>query len=494
MTKKHNTHNDAEAIIGADILSLITCGTYTNPLTIYREYIQNAADSITKLTDRKNARVDIVTDIKNMSVTIHDNGVGLSHTQAKQQLVPVSLSQKKPTHDRGFRGIGRLSGLAFAKSVTFLTRQNKKSPVTQIIWDNYELKNGIDRKLSLKEIISKCVTITKPNANSYPDNFFEVHISGISRQAATLILNTTAVHEYIGDVCPVPFTADFPYASHILKMFGKNQHPLELNVYLNGSEVPITRLHQNGVQLKPEQIDHFLEFKKIKIPALAEQECAAIGWIAHASYLGALPKKSGVRCLRARVGNIQIGNETIFDHLFTENRFNRWCVGEIHILDERIIPNGRRDYFEPNTHLRNLENHLKTTCREIELQCRISSKKRNEQKKYHVFLGSIKETYKLANSGYLDTNVAERLVEKKLSEVASFRKKDFIKNNCNGNDNELNLLEKQLNNFQPPGKDMLDGIPSSKINIYRNIFATITELSSSPLEAKETIEAILKQA
>ena len=37
--------------------------------------------------------------------------------------------------DRGFRGIGRLSGLAFAESVAFLTRAEGKQPVTRIVWD-----------------------------------------------------------------------------------------------------------------------------------------------------------------------------------------------------------------------------------------------------------------------------------------------------------------------------------------------------------------------
>ena len=38
------------------------------------------------------------------------------------------------------------------------------------------------------------------------------------------------------------------------------------------------------------------------------------------------------------MGNIRVGDERVFDHLFEEERFNRWCVGEVHILDSRIIP------------------------------------------------------------------------------------------------------------------------------------------------------------
>ena len=33
-------------LVGGDILSLVTAGMYNNPLAIYREYIQNAADAV----------------------------------------------------------------------------------------------------------------------------------------------------------------------------------------------------------------------------------------------------------------------------------------------------------------------------------------------------------------------------------------------------------------------------------------------------------------
>ena len=85
---------------------------------------------------------------------------------------------------------------------------------------------------------------------------------------------------------------------------------------------------------------------------------AAVAWLARTPYTGSIPARLGVRGLRARVGNMQIGTDRIFEHLFEEPRFNGWCVGEVHILDSRIVPNGRRDYFEPSPHLRNLENQL----------------------------------------------------------------------------------------------------------------------------------------
>src|SRR2546426_682189 len=48
-------------------------------------------------------------------------------------------------------------------------------------------------------------------------------------------------------------------------------------------------------------------------------------------------------------------------------------VGELHILDGRIVPNGRRDDFEHNTSYSALVNHLVPFCRNLAARCRASS-------------------------------------------------------------------------------------------------------------------------
>ena len=59
--------------------------------------------------------------------------------------------------------------------------------------------------------------------------------------------------------------------------------------------------------------------------------------------------------------------------LFPEARFNAWSVGELHVIDPRIIPNGRRDHFEQSVHFHNLLTHLAPVAREITRKCRTSS-------------------------------------------------------------------------------------------------------------------------
>ena len=54
--------------IGKDVIEIITSGMYVSPITIYREYIQNSADSIDQakqtsvLTPREHGRVEITFD------------------------------------------------------------------------------------------------------------------------------------------------------------------------------------------------------------------------------------------------------------------------------------------------------------------------------------------------------------------------------------------------------------------------------------------------
>jgi len=106
--------------------------------------------------------------------------------------------------------------------------------------------------------------------------------------------------------------------------------------------------------------------------------------ILHHGYKGAIPASANVRGLRLRVGNIQVGDEKLLEDLFPEPRFNAWSVGEIHIFDQRVTPNGRRDHFEQNVHYLNLLNHLSPFAREISRRCRTSSIQRNWTRQFDI--------------------------------------------------------------------------------------------------------------
>ena len=479
-----------DRLTGSNLLSLLTSGIHTAPLSIYREYIQNAADSIVASGAPNTGKVEINIDPADRRVVIRDNGLGLARTQALRELTPVANSTKRVGVDRGFRGIGRLSGLAFSDSVTFYTRQQDDEPVISVRWDGKGLRKKVTADLSVEQLIAECVSTETTSGNEWPARFFQVDIDGIARFAAGSILNAKVVREYIGETCPVPFIPDFQYAGNIANIFPEEHPPLELNVHLNGEDMSITRPHGKNGAL-PEQFE-FTEFESISIPAVETDRIAAIGWIAHSSYAGALPKKTAVRGIRARIGNIQIGDETLFDHLFTEDRFNRWCVAEIHVLDARIIPNAKRDYFEPGPHTRNLENQLGAVTRNIEKRCRTASAERNRKRKFHSFLQEVQASSELAASPYLAEETVEWFIDKKLGDIATLQ---AGLEKSGGKKNELGALETltasllELKNL--PRRDALPASATPETQIYQRVFQTLIEISPSPAEALNIIETII---
>ena len=115
-----------ELIIGKYTLESLTNGMYASPLDMYREYVQNAVDSLDEafangieLPDKLS--IDITIDAENRVITIRDNGVGVPAETASETLLDIGNSQKSRMTSRGFRGIGRLAGLSYCDKLTFRT-------------------------------------------------------------------------------------------------------------------------------------------------------------------------------------------------------------------------------------------------------------------------------------------------------------------------------------------------------------------------------------
>ena len=53
MDKEELKNLDENIFIGKDILELLSSSMYVNPLSIYREYVQNAVDSIEVIQGHK---------------------------------------------------------------------------------------------------------------------------------------------------------------------------------------------------------------------------------------------------------------------------------------------------------------------------------------------------------------------------------------------------------------------------------------------------------
>ena len=479
--------------VGPSILGLVTSGIYDDPLTIYREYIQNSVDELSRHNGVE-GKVEISIDPRRKRVCISDNGPGLTYQECLEDLVPVAQSRKCLGRDRGFRGIGRLSGLAFAESVTFLTRASTREPVTQVVWSRTGLADRANSTQATGQGFQNWASVETLDDFDCPEHFFRVEIDGVSRHAAGVLLNREAVRGYISEVCPVPLPPDLSFFNDIQKIFPPQQSPYSLRITLDGEEQSIQRQYSSVMALAGNKEDEFHQLEEVRVPSIDGIGDAAVGWIAHSSYLGAIPKANRIRGIRARIGNIQVGDERVFDHLFDEERFNRWCVGEVHILDSRIIPSGRRDYFELNPHLRNLENHLAPIFGRITTRCRSASSDRNKQKKLISNVADLEAMYALAASGCLATNDAETFVGQALEQVVkTYQDIDSAGIGTEPKD-RLSAVETRLRNFHANGNPFpLTGISPSEIDTYQKVFGAVAKRVISARSAREIIDAILKE-
>ena len=86
-----------EPVVGGDILRLITAGMYDNPLVLYREYLQNAADAIASRGDARGS-VHISIDPLKAQVTISDDGTGLSPPRSRPSPRPDWQQHQDPRY------------------------------------------------------------------------------------------------------------------------------------------------------------------------------------------------------------------------------------------------------------------------------------------------------------------------------------------------------------------------------------------------------------
>lgn len=481
------------AMVGVDVLGLVTTGMYIDPLAVYREYVQNAADAIQSAGLGNGGLVKIAISAQENWVAVRDNGPGLTFADAERALVAIANSEKRGRGLRGFRGIGRLAGLAFAETVTFLTRAGRNDPVVRVVWDRNAINAAVENRDGLADVVDRAVSLETVAVDGFPERFFEARLDRVARHASSSMMNRDRVRRYIGEVCPVQFSSDFGFDRKILETLGVANEPFTVAVRLDGEDTEVERPHARSVRITEQDSQEIVEIEEIQIAGIGAREYAAIGWIAHTAYRGAISNVCGVRGIRARVGNMQIGGEDVFAHLFSEDRFNRWCIAEVHVLDPCIVPNARRDYFEPSAYLRNFENQLGAVCRGLEKRCRDASKERLSERRLSDFLDQAEGTLELVASGYLDEVSARKLIEKRVVEAESWKQKGprLPGGEAGSLALTLNGVVDRLSGEVRIGATDIPGVGMRESQVYREVFGVLADVLGRPDLAKSTIEAIL---
>jgi len=120
-------------------------------------------------------------------------------------MLSFGASEKRGTDARGFRGVGRLSGLGYVQQLVFRSRAKGDTKVLEATWDGRVVKRMLatnDSEADLRTIVREAVTLKKLEPEDYPAHFFEVELIKPRRIANDRLLNEIEIEAFVSQVCP----------------------------------------------------------------------------------------------------------------------------------------------------------------------------------------------------------------------------------------------------------------------------------------------------
>ncbi|MTI53745.1 ATP-binding protein [Geosporobacter ferrireducens] len=375
--------------IGKFTLESLTAGMYISPMVLYREYIQNSVDAIDQaiskgIISHGQSKIIIKIDPDKNEITIEDNGLGIRREKALKKLIDIGNSSKVYTVNRGFRGIGRLAGLSYCDKLTFVTSYKGERQKSIVSFDCVRLKQllipGQYEEYDLPRVLSE-ITDHKKEIESVDSHYFRVVLEGV--QDVDGILDEEEVKDYLSQVAPLPFEKDdFKWGRKIENKLNSLGITIpHYNIYIEGEEGEDQLFKVNSDAFLSDKTKKIVdEIKEIEVLDFYDEDnnLQAVIWYSLSNFNGTILDESK-KGIRLRKGNILIGDKTTLNGIFKEDRFNGWFQGEVHIFDENIIPNARRDDFERNEAYLNLLEQLKGVGNKLSKTIRDVSVSRNDK-------------------------------------------------------------------------------------------------------------------
>lgn len=519
-------------VIGKHVLESLSTGMYSDPKAIFREYVQNATDSIDKALLHgliSDSDIHIHIDSGKRRISIKDNGEGIPSAIALNKLCDVGNSGKDYETERGFRGIGRLGGLAYATTVYFITSTEGEEVKSVLKWDCKKMRKLLapsNREIEDVVGVISAITDYHQEHEEAKEHYFEVILEGVIPSADELLDDTT-VSEYLSAVAPVDFDEQkFIHACEIKKFFAEKGASIPTyNIYFNNRKLPIykpyTRTLNTGVQERTREKDFV---RRIETVCGNDEngQLLYVGWLAITDFSGQISDEK-LQGIRLRKQNILVGDNSTFSRFFPSVqsegvRANKMFAGEIHILDTEVLPNSQRDDFEPNAALQTLSEKLSIWAGEINKKYRRGTSEATSALKDLSKLEE--EQTKLEreiDSGAISSDIKrEKLVaelnkiSKKREKAATIVKKALERGTIDPERNEtaqrtLNkantaskkavaLTNKVINADYSTKKDLPTSYSRDERNLYQRIIKVIDAyFESEPETAKRLREEIINE-
>jgi len=486
-------------IIGKNLLDSLVLKLYSESLSIYREYIQNACDSIYEAVkkgilesvDKGCVAITIKPHLKRVS--IRDNGTGISTENAVSTLMDIYHGSKDGITSAGQYGIGRLSGGGYCRKLIFATSVKGEDKETRLTIDVERLRSILkddndDRSAEdiMKEICSVDYSIAVSN-----DHYLEVTLEDVFLHQEKL-LDVEVVKKYVQLVAPIDYTVSF---KQLMKCSCNNEWSSEeakrirhINVSVN-EDIDIKKGYGYVIKSTGDAIES-LRFFRVEDRNFGQ---LAWGWYAVTPFTVAIPETDPMRGIQLRKHNIAL-DRSFVDKLFSETRGNSYFYGEIFINNNNIVPNSGRDGLAPSAEAEALSECLKKYFKTLKATYTLANTLKNRLK-------DLREALEKFYGTNFRTDVERKTL---VSEVSKYRREFVSKTDHNveeKNDVGRIYLYKYQNEEFKDGKSIAtcaeeiiafnsDNIETQTQHTYSDVEKTELHLPDEPTSSTEkTIKA-----
>jgi molecular chaperone HtpG len=251
----------------------------------------------------------------------------------------------------GFRGIGRLCGLAYCSKLQFISTVCGEIEISIMTWDADQLQSMLEdnNKYSADEVIAQILKSGIDTKTADKDeHYFKVILTDVHYESDEL-LDVVKVRNYLSFVAPVPYTPAFLFRNTIYKHAEEIRNPIEeYGIYINDEQ--LFKNYKSRIYTKEGKSHDEIRDVIFQDFYTSNKLLMAWMWFGVSSFNGQIPEcdHNPHRSLRLRKANIQIGDSDALRRLHKEPRSNSYYIGELFAVHKDLTPNARRDYFNEN--------------------------------------------------------------------------------------------------------------------------------------------------
>jgi molecular chaperone HtpG len=328
--------------IGGELLPILTTGLYRDTLDALREYIQNAIDA-------KPDGIELIIDPT--TVTVTDSGHGMSPSDAKRA-IRLGISDKNPTENVGFRGIGIYSAFNLCDSLEVFTKKadSRASRIVfnfgeirkQLLKEQERRKQGLPPKLYLEKLLESSVFVEDDDEAVISDHGTRLVLSDLLPDSYRQLQDWDKVVSYLQNVVPLPFHPEFRYGQAIERRFQEEDYRVvPLTLQIGARTEPLYRPYVDSLFTVDGQYPpKYFSLRK-------DKEKFGFAWVC-INGRRVIDDKD-IRGLLVKKFDFSIGTRGYLERFFKRTVFHRRITGEVIVQHPAVLPNAARSDFENNS-------------------------------------------------------------------------------------------------------------------------------------------------